>query len=80
MIPYISLQEFTVYMENSRGFEIIRSEICTDVSFTSLEVMRTLLVRLPYTERKCYPEVNSQTGAQSYVKKQLRNAKTLASH
>ena len=42
-----------------------RSEICTEVSFTSPERTRTLMVKLPYMEVKFYPEVKSQTGLSS---------------
>ena len=55
---FISLRAFTVYMEN-------RSEICTEVIFTTPEVMRTLMMNLPHTEVKFYPEVKSQTGLSS---------------
>ena len=62
----ISLRVFTVYMENSLQFEIFklteqtdcqidRSEICTEVIFTSPEFMRTLIMKLPYNEVKFYP-------------------------
>ena len=54
------LRAFTVYMENSLRFEVsLRS---TEVSFTSPEVMWTLIMKLPYTEVKFSPEVKSQTG------------------
>ena len=52
-------------MENSLPFEIDRSEICTEVSFTSPELMWTLIMKLPYTEVKVYLEVKSQTGLSS---------------
>ena len=39
-----------------------RSEICTEVSFTAPEVIWTLIMKLPDTEVKFYPEVKSQTG------------------
>ena len=42
-----------------------RSEICTEVTFTSPEVMWTLIMKLPYIEVKFYPEVKSQTGLSS---------------
>ena len=42
-----------------------RSEICTEVSFTSPERTRTLMMKLPYMEVKFYPEVKSQTGLSS---------------
>ena len=38
---------------------------CTEVSFTTPEVMRTLIMKLPHTEVKFYPEVKSQTGLSS---------------
>ena len=53
---FISLRAFTVYMENS-----LRFEICTEVSFTTPEVMWTLIMKLPHTKVKFYPEVKSQT-------------------
>ena len=58
---FISLRAFTVYMENS-----LRFEICTEVSFTTSEVMWTLIMKLPHTEVKFYPEVKSQTGLSSF--------------
>ena len=57
---FISLRAFTVYMENS-----LRFEICTEVSFTTPEVMWTLIMKLPHTEVKFYPEVKSQTSLSS---------------
>ena len=42
-----------------------RSEIRTEVSFTTPEVMWTLIMKLPHTEVKIYPEVKSQTGLSS---------------
>ena len=39
-----------------------RSEICTELSFTLPELLRTLIMKLTYTEVKFYPEVKSQTG------------------
>ena len=57
---FISLREFTVYMENS-----LRFEICTEVSFTTPKVMWTLIMKLPHTEVKFYPEAKSQTGLSS---------------
>ena len=54
---FISLRAFTVYMENS-----LRFEIWTEVSFTTPEVMWTLITKLLHTEVKFYPEVKSQTG------------------
>ena len=45
--------------------QIYRSEIYTEVSFTSPEVMWTLKMKLPYTEVKFYPKMKSQTGLNS---------------
>ena len=45
--------------------QIDQSEICTEVSFTSPKLMWTLIMKLPYTEVKLYPEVKSQTGLSS---------------
>ena len=64
---FISLQVFTVSMKNSLRFEfhfgqLDRSEICTKASFTTLEVMWMLIMKLPQTEVKFYAEVKSQTG------------------
>ena len=42
-----------------------RSEICIEVSFTPPEVIWTLIMKLPHTEVKFYPEVRSQTGLSS---------------
>ena len=42
-----------------------RKRVCTEESFTPLEVMLTLLMKLPHTEVKFYPEVKSQTGLSS---------------
>ena len=42
-----------------------RSEICTKVSFFPPEVMWTLIMKLPHTGVKLYPEVKSQTGLSS---------------
>ena len=53
---FISLRAFTAYMENS-----LRFEIYTEVSFITPEAMWTLIMKLPHTEVKCYPEVKSQT-------------------
>ena len=66
----ISLSVFTVYMENSLRFELsLRSNWpkwnLHEVSFTSLELMWTLIMKLPYTEVKFYPEVKSQAGLTS---------------
>ena len=41
------------------------SEICTEGRFTPLKVMWMLIVKLPHTEVKFYPEVKSQTGLSS---------------
>ena len=57
---FISLQAFTVYMKNS-----LRFEICTEVTFTSPELVRMLIIKLPYTKVKFYHEVKSQTGLSS---------------
>ena len=62
---FISLQEFTLYMENSLQFEISFRSICTEVSFTTPEVMWKLIMKLPHTEVKLYPEAKSQTGLSS---------------
>ena len=40
--------------------------VCTEVSFTPPEVMCTLIMKLPYTEVKFYPEVKSQPGLSSF--------------
>ena len=42
------------------------SEICTDVSFTSPEAIRTLITKLHYTKVKFYPKVKSQTSLSSF--------------
>ena len=42
-----------------------RSEICTQVSFTSPELMQMLIIKLPDTEVKFHPKVKSQTGLSS---------------
>ena len=42
--------------------QIGRSEISTEVSSTSPELMWTLIMKLPYTKVKFHPEVKSQTG------------------
>ena len=60
---FISQRAFTVYMENLCGLkfhfgQIDRSEICTETSFT-------LIMKLPYTKVKFYPELKSQTGLSS---------------
>ena len=36
------------------------------MSFTTPEVMWTLIMKLPHTEVKFYPEVKSQTGLSSF--------------
>ena len=41
--------------------QIDRSEICIEVSFTSSELIWTLIIKLPYTEVKFYPKVKSKT-------------------
>ena len=40
-------------------------EICTEVSFTSPELMWMQIMKLPYTEVKFYPEKKTQTGLSS---------------
>ena len=42
-----------------------RSEIFTEVSFTTPEVIRTLIMKLPHSEVKIYSEVKYQTGLSS---------------
>ena len=64
---FISLRAFTVHMENSPRFEnhfgqIDRSEICSEVNFTSPKLMLMQIIKLPYTEMKFYHEVKSETG------------------
>ena len=43
--------------------QIDRGEICIEVSFTSPEVLWMLIMKLPYTKVKLYPELKSHTGA-----------------
>ena len=45
--------------------QIDQSEISTEVSLTTPEVMWTLIMKLSYTEVNFYPEVKSQTGLSS---------------
>ena len=45
--------------------QIDQNEICTKVSFTSPEVMWTLVIKLPYTKVKIHTQVKSQTGLSS---------------
>ena len=45
--------------------QLDRSEICSEVSFNPPEAMWTLIMKLPHTEVKFYPEVKSQTGLSS---------------
>ena len=45
--------------------QLDRSEICTEVSFTTPDVMWTLIMKLPHTKVKFYPEMKSQTGLSS---------------
>ena len=64
---FISLRAFSVYMENSLFLKFYFghfdwNEICTEVSFTPPEVMWTLIMKLPHTKVRFYPEVKSQTG------------------
>ena len=47
------------------GLKFGRSEICTEVSFTTLEVKWTLIMKLTHTEVKFYLEEKSQTGLSS---------------
>ena len=42
-----------------------RSEICTEVSFTSTELMAMLIMKLLYTKVKLYLGVNCQTSLSS---------------
>ena len=42
--------------------QIDQNEICTEVNFTSPELMWTQIMRLPYTEVKFFPELKIQTG------------------
>ena len=67
---FISLRAFTVYMETHCGLkfhfgQIDWSEICTEVSFTTPEVMWMLIMKLSHTKVKFYPEVKSQTSLSS---------------
>ena len=39
--------------------------LCTEVSFTLPELMWMLIMKLPYTKKKFYPEVKSQTSLSS---------------
>ena len=39
--------------------------LCTEVSFTLPELMWMLIMKLPYTKKKFYPEVKSQTNLSS---------------
>ena len=45
--------------------QIDQSEICIEVSFASPKFIWTLIMKLPYTEAKFYPEVKYQTGLSS---------------
>ena len=45
--------------------QINQSEICTEVSFTLPEPMRTLIMKLPYLEMKFYLKRKSQIGLSS---------------
>ena len=45
--------------------QIDQSEICTEVNFTSPKLVWTLIIKLPYTEVKFYPEVKSQASLSS---------------
>ena len=56
---FISLRAFTVYMETHCGLkfhfgQFDQSEICIKLSFTTTEVMWTLITKLPHTKVKFY--------------------------
>ena len=56
---FISLQAFTVYMDNSLQFEIWpKWNLHQSVSFTSPELMWILMMKLLYTDVKFYPNGN----------------------
>ena len=74
MLKYDSAQlyfaVFTVYRKTHCGLKFLfgqidRSKIYSKVIFTTPEVMSTLLMKLPDTEVKFYPEVKSQAGLSS---------------
>ena len=49
---------------NFRHFgQFDQSKICTEVSFTLPEIMWMLIIKLPHTKVKFYPEVKSQTAS-----------------
>ena len=67
---FISLRVFFVYMKTHCGLkfhfgQFEWSEICTKVSFAPPEVMWMLIMKLPHTEVKFYPELKSQTSLSS---------------
>ena len=66
---FILLRAFTVYTGNLRRFEIISKHSewvsCTEISLTSPEIMWMLIIKLPHTKIKFYPEMKSQTGLSS---------------
>ena len=67
---FISPRAFTVYVENSLRFEISLQSIWPKWNlhrsdFHYARVMWTLIMKLPHTEVKFYPEVKSQTGLSS---------------
>ena len=67
---FILLWAFTVYMENSLQCEISLWPIWLKRNFHQsefhyAEVMWTLIMKLPHTEVKIYPETKSQTGLSS---------------
>ena len=70
LLNFISLRAFTVYMETHCGLkchfsQFDRSEISTEVSFTTPKVMGTLIMKFPHIKVKFYPKVKSQTGLSS---------------
>ena len=74
---FISQPAFAVYMKShcSFKFHLIKtnwSGICTEVSFTSSEVMWTLLMKLSYTDGKLYAEVKSQTNLMMMMMMMMR--------
>ena len=62
---FILRRTFTVYMKTHCSLkfhfgQFDRGEISTEGSFTLPEVMWTLIMKLPHTEVKLYPEMKSQ--------------------
>ena len=47
------------------GLKFDRGEICTEVTYTTSQVMWTLVMKLAHTEIKFYLQVKSQTGVSS---------------